>query len=391
MINNGVVSGKMNALGFLFTRNVSLDTWVKTGMLERGKMIHECEIEQNIYQEIYWFTYGINDKEIYDDLVRQGRLSPQIKVIPMPRVFKGRLGYDVYSILMPLIQRKYFRRLNLVRSNQMDGAWTGLVAKWIYGIPFYFRTGYTNTMFYERMNGKRDLNFKKFAKLEELLYQKCDLATVTSEHDKEYVCNSYGIAQDKVVVLVNHIDTKKFYDMEFESRKERIVFVGRLTEQKNLFHTIEAVKEAGLGLDIYGRGDLNTELKEFAKKINADVEFKGTVPNDELPWILNCYKYYILASDYEGMPKTLLEAMACGNLCIGTRVEGIEEVITDNENGFLASETSVESIEDAIARAMKDKKYREKIEMGKKLINEKYSLQSVINKECELCSKIKKK
>ena len=72
-------------------------------------------------------------------------------------------------------------------------------------------------------------------------------------------------------------------------------------------------------------------------------------------------------------------------------IDAYKRVITDNENGFLASETSVESIEDAIARAMKDKKYREKIEMGKKLINEKYSLQSVINKECELCSKIKKK
>ena len=378
----------MKVLGFLFTRNISLDVWVKTGMLERGKQIHESEIEQNIYQQIYWFTYGVNDKEIYDELIKTGRLNANIKVIPMPRIFKGRLGYDVYSILMPLIQKKYFKRLSLIRSNQMDGAWTGLVAKRLYGIPFYFRTGYTNTMFYEKMNGRRDWNFWKFAKLEKMLYKKCDLATVTSEHDKEYICDSYGIAKDKVQVLVNHIDTDRFYDMKLDNRRERVVFVGRLSEQKNLFHTIEAVKNAGLGMDLFGRGDLQIQLREFAEKINADIAFKGTVPNDELPQILNTYKYYILASDYEGMPKTLLEAMACGNLCIGTKVEGIEEVIIDNENGYLADGTSVSSIQDALERAMEDERYQEKIEKAEEMIRVKYSLQSVIRRECELCAKL---
>ena len=55
--------------------------------------------------------------------------------------------------------------------------------------------------------------------------------------------------------------------------------------------------------------------------MDVDVKFNGVVANDKLPDILNEYKYYILASNYEGMPKTLLEAMACGNLCIGTNVD----------------------------------------------------------------------
>ena len=42
----------MSVLGLLFTRNVSLETWVRTGLLDREKMIYESEIEQGLYEEI---------------------------------------------------------------------------------------------------------------------------------------------------------------------------------------------------------------------------------------------------------------------------------------------------------------------------------------------------
>ena len=135
-----------------------------------------------------------------------------------------------------------------------------------------------------------------------------------------------------------------------------------------------------------GQGKLQEQLFEVIKTLDADVKFMGTVPNDQIPSILNDYKYYILASEYEGMPKTLLEAMACGNLCIGTKVEGIEEVIADGVNGYLAEDTSVTAIREAIERAENDRQFEEKKEAAQKYIREKYSIQSVLDKEKELCS-----
>ncbi len=376
----------MSVLGLLFTRNVSLETWVRTGLLDREKMIYESEIEQGLYEEIIWFTYGVQDTAVYHRLVQEGRINPQIKVIAMPRVFIGRLGYDIYSLFMPFIQRKYFKKLDIIKSNQMDGAWTGLVVKKMYHIPFYFRTGYTNTLFYKKESKKEDWNYKKFAWLEGVLYRKCDMATVTSKNDKDYICNSYGIEKNKITVLPNYVDLNRFYDRNLGKRKERIVFVGRLSEQKNLYHTIEAIKNIGIGMDIYGTGSLLHELLKLVEHMDVDVKFNGVVANDKLPDILNEYKYYILASNYEGMPKTLLEAMACGNLCIGTNVEGINEIIIDEENGFLAKGTTAAEIQDAISRAMKDREYIEKCEKAKMLIQKKFSLQSIVNKEYELCS-----
>jgi glycosyltransferase involved in cell wall biosynthesis len=54
------------------------------------------------------------------------------------------------------------------------------------------------------------------------------------------------------------------------------------------------------------------------------------------------------------MPKTLIEAMACGLVCVGTDVDGINEVIDDNVNGFLANGTDAESIQQSLTRAIND-------------------------------------
>src|SRR3972149_402807 len=74
----------------------------------------------------------------------------------------------------------------------------------------------------------------------------------------------------------------------------------------------------------------------ISKAAAASVRFMGSISNEELPPVLNRYRFFALPSVREGMPKALIEAMACGLVCIGTDVEGINEIIRDGENGFLA-------------------------------------------------------
>lgn len=373
----------MANLGLLFTRNVSLKLWVETGLFDREKAIYEKELEKNIYQKIYWFTYGSEDEAVYNKLVAEERIDSRIEVVPMPKIFKGRIGYDLYSLLMPIIKKKYMKEIGIIKSNQMDGAWTGLIIRKLYHIPFYFRTGYTNTMFQEKMKGKRDFNFYKFLFLEKIIYKYCDYASVTSIHDKKYVCSTYNIDKEKVNILVNYVDTDVFCNLKY-NRKNRLVFVGRLSEQKNLFNIIQAVKCNNIGLDIYGKGPLRKELHDYVSKLDADVCFKGVISNDKMPAMLNSYKYYILASEYEGMPKTLIEAMACGCICIGTNVEGINEVIIDQYNGYLAEGTDSQSIAETIKRAVNNVNNENYRSNALNMISQQYSLETIIRKEIQL-------
>jgi glycosyltransferase involved in cell wall biosynthesis len=109
----------------------------------------------------------------------------------------------------------------------------------------------------------------------------------------------------------------------------------------------------------------------------------GVVPNNEMPAVLNRYRYYILPSLHEGMPKTLLEAMACGLVCIGTDVEGINNIIEDNVNGCLAKGTDPQFLAEAINRATKHPNEHITQE-ALRVIHYKFSLKTVAEQESEI-------
>ena len=128
-----------------------------------------------------------------------------------------------------------------------------------------------------------------------------------------------------------------FRSLNEEKKKKSICFVGRLSEQKNLFSLVEATVGTQCTLTIIGSGNQKEDLEKYAKEKGIKAEFIGNIPNNELPKILNQYEIFLLPSLYEGMPKALLEAMACGLPCIGTYVEGIREIIKHKENGYLCT------------------------------------------------------
>ena len=117
--------------------------------------------------------------------------------------------------------------------------------------------------------------------------------------------------------------------------------------------------------------------------MNVQVNFIDVVANYKLPEILNRYKYYVLPSVFEGMPKSLLEAMACGLVCIGTDIDGINEIIEDGVNGYLANGTSVQALNEAINRAIKQS--AEAIADGAvQTIRDKFSIETIVEQEKEL-------
>jgi glycosyltransferase involved in cell wall biosynthesis len=107
-----------------------------------------------------------------------------------------------------------------------------------------------------------------------------------------------------------------------------------------------------------------------------------------MPKIYNQYAVYVICSHYEGNPKTLLEAMACGSAVIGVRSPGIREIIEDKINGILVAENSVE-LRNTIQELIINKTLQKDIgQQARKYIIGGYSLESAVNKEyisyCEL-------
>ena len=135
---------------------------------------------------------------------------------------------------------------------------------------------------------------------------------------------------------------------------------------------------------IVGSGNQKESLEKHAKEKGINVEFLGNIPNNELPNILNQHEVFILPSLYEGMPKTLLEAMACGLPVIGTDVGGIREIVEHGRNGLLCG-TDPKSIRETIQVLTNNEKLKRTLgEQAGITIKEKFSLNRLIEKELKL-------
>lgn len=164
--------------------------------------------------------------------------------------------------------------------------------------------------------------------------------------------------QKKSIVIHNSVsilDDK--YMIPCKQRKKKIITVGRLHPQKNQKILIDAFSKIAndlpeFELDIYGDGELKSELQEQICKLGMGnrIYLRGTVKN-----ILD-YVYessiFVLSSDYEGLPNALMEALAMGVPCISTDCKpgGAKTLIKDGLNGWIVPRGNV----DMLAKKIKE-------------------------------------
>ena len=167
----------------------------------------------------------------------------------------------------------------------------------------------------------------------------------------------------KVVTIPNGV-SEEFLDIA--PRPERtdsplqLVTIGNLTANKSISTLIEAVHclrdKADLQLRVIGDGPERARLEARIQQLGLreHVSFEGTLPPDEIPEALAGTDVLILASQSEGRPNVVLEAMAAGRAVIASNIEGTRELITDAHNGLLFSPGDVDALAERIEQVYKD-------------------------------------
>ena len=154
--------------------------------------------------------------------------------------------------------------------------------------------------------------------------------------------------EKKSEVLNNVIDKEPIISKRNQDPHEYnydVVFIGRITEQKDPDRLIAVLKELaermpGLKIAIAGTGNLEGHMKKLAEQYNlmSNIDFFGFMSKPLK--LLSDTKVMIMTSKFEGLPMTVLEAMALGVPVVSTPVDGLKEVITNGINGYLESENS---------------------------------------------------
>jgi glycosyltransferase involved in cell wall biosynthesis len=142
----------------------------------------------------------------------------------------------------------------------------------------------------------------------------------------------------------------------YTERNRRIGFLGRLDEEKGIRELAAVAKRLDeTTFTFVGDGPLSDWLRsELATEIDeGEVELRGWVSHDEVPVELNRFRLLVMpSSPTEGLPTTILEAMACGTPVYASPVSGIPDAVQHGETGFLMRSRDPDDIANQISQLL---------------------------------------
>jgi colanic acid/amylovoran biosynthesis glycosyltransferase len=226
---------------------------------------------------------------------------------------------------------------------------------WRMGGPGYSVTAHAKDIYHEevRVEHLRDkLGSARF------------VATVSGA-GRDHLAALLGL-NGRLAVVPNSVDMRRLGPARAGSGEPGLVLtVARLVEKKGLHDLVEACAllqrrraTAGLQLEVVGGGPLRGALRETAERLGVNARFLGPLPQEHVLGRYRRAAVYCLpcvvagTGDRDGLPSSVLEAMALGVPVVTTAVSGLPEAVIDGETGLVVPQHDPEALAAAIERIL---------------------------------------
>ncbi len=211
-----------------------------------------------------------------------------------------------------------------------------------------------------------------------------DLVITPSHNLKNFILN-LGF-KNKIETINNGITIPEESSKKFTNDQTNITIVSRLVTHKNIEKIIAAISELNnplIKLNIIGDGPELNKLQSIALRSNhkENIIFHGKLHRDDINNIFLNSDIYVQASDYEGLPHSLLEAMSYGIPVLCTPVGECKELLGNEDRGYeLDLPVSKDNIKSKINEIISEKNTASKKgEDSKIFVTETYSLTTTFN------------
>ena len=214
--------------------------------------------------------------------------------------------------------------------------------------------------------------------------KKSDIVVTPSKHLKNFILN-LGF-KNKIEIINNGVFIPEENTNIFTNDQINITIVSRLVSHKNIKKIIRAISDLNdplVYLNIIGDGPELNQLQKISLESNNrdNIIFHGKLNRDDINHIFLKSDIYIQASNYEGLPHSLLEAMSYGIPVLCTPVGECKEILGNEDRGYMLDlPVSKNNIISKISQIIGEKNIaNKKGERGRDFINENYNLTNSFN------------
>jgi glycosyltransferase involved in cell wall biosynthesis len=220
-----------------------------------------------------------------------------------------------------------------------------------------------------------------------------DKIATYSEFMRTNIVTWYGVNRNKIAVIPNGVDVRKFSECDSELLLDgdpAILCLGKLTNFKSPDLPIQAIARLRselpkIKLHIVGDGDKTTlELLAKKEKVEKQVVFHGYVGPEKTPQYYKAADVCVFPSRRDSAGITLLEAMSSGTPVIASDRGGTPEIISSGENGLLFQPEDADALPKAILALHQDSELRKTISRNALKTAAKYSWENIAEKYISL-------
>jgi alpha-maltose-1-phosphate synthase len=203
--------------------------------------------------------------------------------------------------------------------------------------------------------------------IEKTAVEAADRVIAVSRRMRDDILAHFDVEPDRVVVIHNGIDPDQFRRTEARDvlarrgvREPYVLFVGRITDQKGIFHLLEAAPKLPPGVQVVlcasapDTPEIEERLKRAVPTHSNVVWIAEMVPVPEVVQLYSHAAVFVCPSVYEPFGLINLEAMACETPVVASAVGGILEVVEDGQTGVLVEPGRPDDLAAAIRRLLED-------------------------------------
>jgi len=209
--------------------------------------------------------------------------------------------------------------------------------------------------------------------------------------DLQNICDYTNLAKEKTILIEGSgVNLNKFKFSKIPKNKPIVLFPARLLSSKGIYEFIEAAKKlkGSARFVIVGKHDLEARKCINLKKL-LTIENQGIIEywgdSNDMPKIFEMSSIVVLPSYREGMPKSLLEAAACGRPVVTTDVPGCRDAILDGRTGILVQSQNSSELTNGIKKLLSNQKLLNKMgREGRKLAENKFDINKVVKLHLEI-------
>lgn len=341
---------------------------------------HSLDIE--FYQAANW-----GDTETSQIQADEQQYGIHIKSFPISRNPLSKVNLKAYRELVQFIKDE---KIDYIHCNTPSGGLLGRLAgkkckvkKVIYqahGFHFY--------------KGAPLKNWLLYYLVERWLAHYTDALITINNEDFERAKKKFKLRNHGKVYYVPGvgIDTTQ-YDLDEKLREEKrrelglnegdiaVISMGDLIERKNYDTAIRAIVEANepkLQYFICGKGPEEEKLKALAESLGVTKQIHFLGFRSDIKELLTAADIFLFTTKQEGLPRSMMEAMASGLPCIASKIRGNTDLINGSECGFLCKNNDVNDYAEKLKLIVNDKGLRNRMGQNSQIAIRKFSLKIVL-------------